>query len=158
MFSYGQIRNLKQDILQSFSPVDNSFEPVKHNVIKSNCYFSNKKFLEYRTTYERGGSIKQTFECHYCSSHCMRKNRYKKRVKSFSSILGVLYNFNTQSLVSFEENLKYKDDLPFAGYCAFDGMTTSECSLDMKRNEMLPALYGIILVFHSDLNLYCIII
>ena len=88
----------------------------------------------------------------------MRKNRYKKRVKSFSSILGVLYNFNTQSLVSFEENLKYKDDLPFAGYCAFDGMTTSECSLDMKRNEMLPALHGIILVFHSDLNLYCIII
>ena len=120
-------QKFKQAILQSFSPVNNFFEPVKHNLIKSNCYFSTKKFLAYRTTYEDGGSIKHTFKCHYCSSYYVGKDRYKKHVKSCSSILGVPYNFNTQNLVSFEENLKYKDDLPFVGYCNFDRTTRSEC-------------------------------
>ena len=45
---------------------------------------------------------------------------------------GVLYDFNRQNLVAFEDNLKYKSYLSFVAYCSFE--TTAYSSGDSLLN------------------------
>ena len=33
---------------------------------------------------------------------------------------GYVYNFNTQNLITFEENSKYKEDMPLVAYIDFE--------------------------------------
>ena len=83
------------------------------------------------------------------------KSKYKKHVKNFSGILGILYSFNTQNLVGFEDTLKYKDELPFAAYCNCE---TTTSLFTPENREILPVSYKIIFISHPDLNLDRIII
>ena len=45
------------------------------------------------------------------------------KIESCSSVPGVVCNFNNQNVVTFEDNFKFKGDLPFALY--FDFETTA---------------------------------
>ena len=37
-----------------------------------------------------------------------------------SGVLGIVYNFNNQNLVTFEDNLGYKSNLPVVAYIDFE--------------------------------------
>ena len=54
-----------------FFPIHIIYEPVKHQKMEINCYFSNQKQLAYRSTYAEGGKLKDscTWECYYCSNY-----------------------------------------------------------------------------------------
>ena len=45
---------------------------------------------------------------------------------------GVIYNFNTQSLVSFEDNFHAKGDLPFVIYFDFETTAPTDNCFDPK--------------------------
>lgn len=125
-------------VRQLFLSIDIIFEPVKHKSIKINCYFFTQKHLAYRGTYEEPDTVKhsRTFECYYCSNYHLKKVEYEKHI--CSELPGVLYNSTKQNLVSFEEHVKDKGDLPFVTYCDFEKTTTNDCSVDPENNEMFP--------------------
>ena len=56
------------------------------------------------------------FECYFCGKVFARADRQKRHVENCSGIPGIVYNFSNQNLVTFEDNLKYKGDLPMVIY------------------------------------------
>ena len=67
---------------------------------------------------------------------------------------GVVYNFCTQNLVSFEDNFGSKGDLPFSIY--FDFETTSSTDADWLNAEdkkMFVVSYVMVIAFHLSLCL-----
>ena len=42
----------------------------------------------------------------------LRKKKYDRDLDSCTGKTEYIYNLNAQSLISFEENLKYKSDIP----------------------------------------------
>ena len=71
---------------------------------------------------------------------------------------GFVYNFNTRSLLTFEENLKYKCDVPMTAYIDFKTTApTAEC-LDPENRKTFAVSYVIIFAVHPELQLDRIII
>ena len=96
-------------------------------------------------------------QCYYCSNYFIRPDKYDKHIKHRSGILGILYNLDTQNLVTFEDNLKYKWDLPFVAYCDFE-TTAPTVGQSPEVTKVFPVSCVIIFAFHQDLNLDRIII
>ena len=107
-------------IRELYSPIDIIYDTVKHCKIKSNWFFSTKKHLVYRSTYN--------------------KDKVKTKIKQIMPINATIvpitihkkiqfrYNFDTQNLVTFEDNLKYKGNMPFVAYCNFEAPGPIDCS------------------------------
>ena len=51
-------------------------------------------------------------------------------------IPSIVYNFNYQNLVTFEENLKYKGDLPMVVYFDYKTTATTNNCLDPEQKEL----------------------
>ena len=49
-----------------------------------------------------------------------RRQTKKKHRKSCSGIPGAIYNFNTKRLISFQDNVNSKGDIPFVMYFDFE--------------------------------------
>ena len=71
---------------------------------------------------------------------------------------GFVYNFNTRSLLTFEENLKYKTDIPMTAYIDFETTAPTDDCLDPENRRMFAVSYVIIFAFHPELSLDRIII
>ena len=97
------------------------------------------------------------YNCYYCQKLFVRKDRFKKHIDSCSGIPGIVYNFHTQNLITFEDNLKNKGDLPMTFY--FDLGTTSPTDncYDPEQKEIVVVSYIIIVAFHPALNMTKII-
>ena len=137
------------------APIDMIFDPVKHHKIKIYCFFSTEKHLACRSTYKKTkNKIRhgRAFQCYYCSNYYIRKNRYDRLTKNCTAIPGILYNFDTQNLVTFQDNLKYKGHLLFVAYYNFETAAPRNCSRDPEITKMFAMLYIIIFAFHPDLN------
>ena len=57
----------------------------------------------------------------------MRKRHY---VANFSMIPGSVYKIHNQNRVTFEDNLKYRRDIPFLAYCDFEKRSKPQVVLD----------------------------
>ena len=88
----------------------------------------------------------------------MRKDKYRRHIQNCTGITGILYNFDTQNLITFEDNLKYKGDFPFVAYYVFKTTDPTDFYLDPENREMLPVSYIIIFAFYPNLQLDRIII
>ena len=53
----------------------------------------------------------------------------------------------------FQENLKYKGDIPLVAYIDFETTAPTNEYLDIENTKMVAVSYVIILVFHPDLKL-----
>ena len=72
-----------------------------------------------------------------CRSHYfVRKDKYDRHIQNCTGIPGILYNTDTQNLIAFENNLKYKGDLPFVAYYDFETTDPTDSYLDPKNGEM----------------------
>ena len=88
----------------------------------------------------------------------LKKDEHKRHIENCSGVPGVMYSFNTKSLISFEDNFHAKGDLPFV--LSFDFETTvptDNCS-DPEQKKMFFVSYFITVTFHPALNLNRIII
>ena len=74
--------------------------------------------------------------CYFCSNYYRRKDKFDRRFENCTDRPGYVYSFNTQSLLTFEENLKYKADIPLVAYIDFERtVPTNEC-YDPENRKM----------------------
>ena len=74
-------------------------------------------------------------------------------MENFSGRPGVVYNFNNQNLISYQDNFRAKGDIPFAIYSDFETTTPTDNCLDPEQKKMFVVSYVIIVAFHPDLHL-----
>ena len=79
-------------------------------------------------------------------------------MENCSGVPGVVYNFNAQSLISFEDNFYAKGDLPFVIYFDFETRAPTDNSFDPEQKTMFLVSYVMIVAFHPELKLDKIII
>ena len=124
------------------SPIDIIYKPVKKEDKIINCFFSSEINLAYRASFsdEKDKSkIKQTtaFQCYYCSHYFGRKDRFDRHIKSCAGMPGFVYNFNMQNLLTFEENLKFKRDIPLTVYIDFETTAPTDECLDPELKKWM---------------------
>ena len=82
---------------------------------------------------------------------------YSKKVKHLSvctGMPGIVYNFCTQNLVSFEDNFGSKGDLPFAIYFDFETASPTDAEwLNPEDKKMFVVSYVMVIAFHPALFL-----
>ena len=87
------------------------------------------------------------------------QNKFDGHVENCTGHPGYVYKFNTQSLLTFEENLKYKGNIPLVAYIDFETTAlTDQQWIDPENREMFAVSYAIIFTFHPDLHIDCVII
>ena len=109
--SYNIISNeFSRKVRRHFTPINIIYKPVKKKNDKILCYSTTDISKAYRSSCKSNGKIEHGFayECFYCSKFFDRHDRFTRDIKTCSGVPGVVYNFNTQNLVTFEQNLKYK--------------------------------------------------
>ena len=148
------------EIQKDFSPIDIVYEPVKNQNEIVNCYFTDKIHLAFRTTYSEGKKVKHTnaFRCYYCTKFFSRRERFEKHLSFCNGKPGYVYNFDTQNILTFEENLKFKHDIPLTAYIDFETTAPTDKMLDPESCKMKAVSYAIIFAFHPKLNFDRIII
>ena len=70
--------------------------------------------LVYRSTFSEGNRIKHSSvrKCYYCSNYYVKKSMIEKHLENCSGQSGIIYDFNIRNLLTCEDNIKYKDDVP----------------------------------------------
>ena len=112
----------EKQIRQKMSPIAIIYKPVRKETENIDCYFSKKINYAFRTSFSENDKIRHgtAFQCHYYSTYYGRKDKFDRHIENCAGQPGFVYNFNTQSLVTFEENLKFKRDIPFTAYIDFE--------------------------------------
>ena len=98
------------------------------------------------------------FECYFCDKFFTRADRQKRHVENCSGIPGIVYNFSNQNLVTFEDNLKYKGDLPLVIYFGYETTAPTDNCFNPEQKEMFVVSYVMIVAFHPELKLNRIIV
>ena len=79
-------------------------------------------------------------------------------MKNCSGKPGIIYSFNNQSLVSYEDNFNSKGDLPFCVYFDFEKIAPADNCLDPEQKKMFVVSYMMIVAFYPTLKLERVII
>ena len=141
---------------KKFRPIDIIYKPVKSIDAKILCYYSTDLSKAYRNSC--GETAKKVshgyaFECYYCSKFFVREDRQKRHIESCSSVPGVVYNFNNQDLVTFEDNFKSKGDLSFALYFDFETTASTDNYFDPEQTKIFVVSYALIACFYLKLKI-----
>ena len=79
-------------------------------------------------------------------------------MESCTGVPGVVYNFNNQNLISYPDNFHAKSDIQFVIYFDFETTAPTDNCLDPEQKKMFIFSYVMIVAFHPELQLNCIII
>ena len=71
---------------------------------------------------------------------------------------GVVYNFNNQNFISYQDNFHAKVDVPFIIYFDLETTAPTDNCLDPEQKKMFVVSYVMIVAFHPELKLDRIII
>ena len=141
---------------REFEPVDIFYIPTKNAQILPSCYFTTNIANAYTALYSEGLKTCRAFtiyESYYCNKSFRQKNKKEHHLKVCSGKPGIVYNFCSQTLTSFEDNFSAKGDVPFSIY--FDFETTSPTDsewLDPEDKKMFVMPYVIIVAFHPHFH------
>ena len=94
-----------------------------------------------------------TFQCYFCSDYYGRKDKFKRHIENCKGRPSYVYNFNLQSLLTFEENLKFKCDIPMTAFIDFEITAPTDDCLDPESKKMFAVSYVIIFALHPELQL-----
>ena len=151
----------KKEKKMQLGPLDIVYEPVlDESLIK--CFFTNNLHLAFRSYIGKKvkGEYKlqdpTTRQCHYCKNCFVgSRNEFAKHVKRCSSIEGIIYSFDNNKIISFQDNFGHLGDVPFTVYFDFETTIGDNIFQDPK---MFVISYCQIYVFHPALNLDKIVI
>ena len=145
-----------------FEPVDIIYKPTEKVEIELLCSFSIDILKGYSSYYSKAKELRRVHkvdQCHYCNHFFVgQKRKFEIHMKNCSGKPGVIYNFNNQSLISYEDNFKSKGDIPFAVYFDFETTAPADNCLDTEQKKMFVVSYVMIVAFHPALHLDRIII
>ena len=97
-------------------------------------------------------------QCYYCNKFFFNPAKQKLHTKNCSGIPGIVYNFNNQNLISYQDKFNAKGDVPFVVYFDFETTAPTFNSSDPEQQKMFVVSYVMIVAFHPKLNLDRIII
>ena len=120
------------------------------------CFFTEDIRHAFRGTYSASQEVRHTagvHECYYCSNFFVRKGHFDKHIKICGKKPRVVYDFNLQNVVTFEDNIKYKGDLPFSVYADFETTAPASDCLNPENNSMFAVSYALAFAWHPKLNL-----
>ena len=69
-----------------------------------------------------------------------KKDKFDHYFENCTSHPGYVYDFNTQSLLMFIGNLKYKGDIKLVAYIDFQTTWPTDECLDLENRKMFPVL------------------
>ena len=126
---------------QKMSPIDIIYKPVKKEDEIIECFFSLQINLAYRTSFSENQRLKRStaYQCYFCSNYYSRKDKFDRHIKNCTGKPGYVYNFNIQNLLTFEENLKFKRDIPMTIYIDFETTAPTDDCLDPETRKMNAA-------------------
>lgn len=149
-------------VRQKLEPVDIIYRPTKNIEIEPLCYLSTNIELAYSAFYTKNTKNIRSFKvdsCHYCNHFFVHnKRKFDRYMKHCTGKPGVVYDFNNQMLISYEDNFKSKGDLPFSIYFDFETTAPTDNCLDPEQKEMFVVFYVMIATFHPRLQLDRIIV
>ena len=67
-----------------------------------------------------------------------RKGKYERHLEHCSGVTGIFCNFDTQHLVTFEDNLQYKGNSHLLAYCHFEITVLTVLAQTLKVQKVLP--------------------
>ena len=150
---------------RKFYPIDILYQPVNNVNDEVKCFVSSDLSKSYSFNWKNEDSIKKkitgqtVYECYYCGKYIRDKKKYFGHLGQCSGVPGIVYDFSTQNLVTYENNIKYKGDLPMTLYFDFETTApTEETIYDPSQKEMHVISYVIIVCFHPELNFDRIIV
>ena len=145
---------------KKFKPIDITYKPVRKPERNILCYSSEDMSKAYSSSCSQGEKISHgfAFECHYCGNFFARADKQKRHIGNCSGIPGVVYNFNNQNLITFEDNLKFKGDLPMAIYYDFETTAPTDNCFEPEQREVFVVSCVMIAAFHPDFKLNRIIV
>ena len=84
--------------------------------------------------------------------------RQKRHMANCSGRPGVVYNFDSQNLISHQDNFHAKGQFPLLIYSEFETTAPTDNRLDPEKKKMFLVSYVMIVAFNLELNLERIII
>ena len=122
---------------KNFKPIDIIYKPTKNPEKSPVCYFTPDISKAYQNLYSSGDKIKSQYcpYC-YCNKFVAREERQKRHTENCSGVPGVIYNFNTKSLISFQDNFNSKGNLPFVLYFDFETTAPADNIFDPEQKNV----------------------
>ena len=123
---------------KNFKPIDIIYKPTKNPEKSPVCYFTPDISKAYQNLYSSGDKIKSQYcpYC-YCNKFVAREEKQKRHTENCSGVPGVIYNFNTKSLISFQDNFNSKGNLPFVLYFDFETTAPADNIFDPEQKKCL---------------------
>ena len=114
-----------------FKSIDIIYKPTKSIKIELLCFFPDDISKAYSSLYSKGNKritrAHQSYQCYYCNKIFIQEIRQKKKhIENCSGRPGVVYNFNNQNLISYQDNFHAKDDAPIVIYFDFETTERTE--------------------------------
>ena len=152
----------QRDLRRKFKPINVIYKPVMLTTDPIHCFVTSDMSKCYYSVCsdDTRKEITRTgfaYDCYYCHQFFVRKDKFERHIKNCSGIPGIVYNFTTQNLITFEDNLKNKGDLPMIFYFDLETTAPTDSCYDPEQKEMFVVSYVIIAVFHPDLKIKKII-
>ena len=95
-----------------FKPIDIIYKPTKHIEIEKLCYFSDDISKAYSSLHSKGKKgLSRAQKCYYCNKFFILELRQKRHMENCSGRSAVVYNFNNQNLISYQDNFRAKGDI-----------------------------------------------
>ena len=116
--------------------------------------------MAFRSCFSAGSKIRHgtVWQCYFCSNYYGRIDKFDQHVENCTGRPGCVYNFNTQSLLTSTENLKYNGDILLVAYIDFETTAPADNSLGSENRKMFAILYVTIFAFHPALDINRVII
>ena len=146
---------------KKFKPIDVKYKPTKNPETSLLCYFTqdiSKAYINFYNVKDKTRRAHGCYECYYCRKLFLREERHKRHIENCVGVPGVIYNFNTKNLISFQNSFNAKGDLSFVLYFDFETITPTDNCFDPEQKKMFVVSYVLIVAFHSALNLNRILI
>ena len=123
-----------------FKLIDIIYKPTKHIEIETLCYFSediSKAYSSLHSTGKNGLSrAHKVYQCFYCNKFFVAEPRQKRYMENWSGRPGVVYNFNNQCLISYQDNSHTLSDVPFVVYFDFETTAPTHNCPDPEQKKM----------------------
>ena len=140
-----------------FKPIDIIYKPTKDIEVEPLCYFSDDISKAYSYLHSKGkkslSRAHKCYQCYYCNKFFISEIWQKRYINNCSGRPGVIYNFNNQNLVSYQDNFHAKGDVLFVVYFVYETTEPTDNCLDPEQKKMFVVSYVMIVAFHPELKL-----
>ena len=123
---------------KNFKPIDIIYKPTKSPKINPFYYYTediSKAYANFYNAKDKNIRAYSCYECYYCWEFFFKKERHKRHIENCAGVPGVVYNFNTKNLISFQDSFNAKGDLPFLLYFDFETTAPTDNCFDPEQKK-----------------------